>query len=211
MGPVRVLQVVAELGMGGIQSFLMNVYRNIDREQIQFDFLLNMDKKGVFEDEIENMGGHIYRVTSRNISFTRNKKELEQFFQEHTEYKCIHCHFSNLSYLMPLKIVAKYDVPTRIIHSHSTHLPSNPIHKVIHEYNVIVNCTPLGMYPHSDCCPNLPYEAMDEKTILYDLIYNPDETLFMYKGRQQGATVKNGLEMLLLQAFASWELWHSQD
>ena len=82
---------------------------------------------------------------------------------------------------------------------------------VIHEYNVIVNCTPLGMYPHSDECPNLPYEAMDENTILYDLIYNPDETLFMYKGRQNGATVKNGLEMLLLQAFASWELWHSQD
>ena len=83
--------------------------------------------------------------------------------------------------------------------------------EVIHEYNVIVNCTPLGMYPHSDECPNLPYEAMDENTILYDLIYNPDETLFMYKGRQNGATVKNGLEMLLLQAFASWELWHSQD
>ena len=83
--------------------------------------------------------------------------------------------------------------------------------EIIHEYNVIVNCTPLGMYPHSDRCPDLPYEAMDERNILYDLIYNPDETLFMYKGRQQGATVKNGLEMLLLQAFASWELWHSQD
>ena len=83
--------------------------------------------------------------------------------------------------------------------------------EIIQEYNVIVNCTPLGMYPHSDRCPNLPYEAMDERNILYDLIYNPDETLFMYKGRQQGATVKNGLEMLLLQAFASWELWHSQD
>lgn len=135
MDPVRVLQVVAELGMGGIQSFLMNVYRNIDREQIQFDFLLNMDNKGVFEDEIEKMGGHIYRVTSRNISFAKNKKDLEHFFQEHTEYKCIHCHFSNLSYLMPLKIAAKYNVPTRIIHSHSTHLPSNPIHKIIHEYN----------------------------------------------------------------------------
>lgn len=78
----------------------------------------------------------------------------------------------------------------------------------IREYNVIVNCTPCGMYPHSNKCPNLPYEAMDSHTLLYDLIYNPDETLFMYKGRQQGATVVNGLEMLLLQAFASWEFWH---
>ena len=78
----------------------------------------------------------------------------------------------------------------------------------IKEYNVIVNCTPCGMYPHTNKCPNLPYEAMDSHTLLYDLIYNPDETLFLYKGKQQGATVVNGLEMLLLQAFASWEFWH---
>lgn len=77
------------------------------------------------------------------------------------------------------------------------------------EWNVIVNCTPCGMYPHSDECPPLPYEAMGEHTLLYDLIYNPDETLFMSKGKAHGATVKNGLEMLLLQAFASWEFWHS--
>lgn len=82
--------------------------------------------------------------------------------------------------------------------------------EVIKEYNVIVNCTPLGMYPHTDECPRLPYEAMDYHTILYDLIYNPDETLFMKRGREQGAEVKNGLEMLLLQAFASWEFWHEK-
>ena len=83
-------------------------------------------------------------------------------------------------------------------------------HDVIKEYNVIVNCTPVGMYPHSEECPPLPYDAMDHHTILYDLIYNPDETLFMRRGREQGAEVKNGLEMLLLQAFASWEFWHEK-
>ena len=83
--------------------------------------------------------------------------------------------------------------------------------EVIREYNVIVNCTPLGMYPHTEECPLLPYEAMDYHTILYDLIYNPDETLFMKRGREQGAEVKNGLEMLLLQAFASWEFWHERN
>ena len=82
--------------------------------------------------------------------------------------------------------------------------------EVIREYNVIVNCTPLGMYPKTEECPQLPYEAMDSHTILYDLIYNPDETLFMKRGREQGAEVKNGLEMLLLQAFASWEFWHEK-
>ena len=83
--------------------------------------------------------------------------------------------------------------------------------EVVGEYNVIVNCTPLGMYPHTDECPQLPYEAMGPHTVLYDLIYNPDETLFMKKGRQQGADVKNGLEMLLLQAFASWEFWNDTE
>ena len=81
---------------------------------------------------------------------------------------------------------------------------------VIQEYNVIVNCTPIGMYPKTEECPLLPYEAMDQHTILYDLIYNPDETLFMKLGAQYGAQVKNGLEMLLLQAFASWEFWHDK-
>ena len=60
-------------------------------------------------------------------------------------------------------------------------------------------------------CPKLPYEAMDSHTLLYDLLYNPDETLFMTKGREQGAVVKNGLEMLLLQAFASWEFWNGDE
>ena len=83
--------------------------------------------------------------------------------------------------------------------------------EVVREYNVIVNCTPVGMYPHSDECPQLPYEAMDEHNILYDLIYNPDETLFMKRGAQYGAQTKNGLEMLLLQAFASWEFWNGKD
>ena len=81
---------------------------------------------------------------------------------------------------------------------------------VVKEYNVIVNCTPLGMYPKTEECPQLPYEAMDSHTILYDLIYNPDETLFMKRGAQYGAQTKNGLEMLLLQAFASWDFWHEK-
>lgn len=82
--------------------------------------------------------------------------------------------------------------------------------KIIKQFNVIVNCTPLGMYPNIEQCPELPYEAMDNHTLLYDLIYNPDETLFMQKGRENGATVKNGLEMLLLQAFANWEFWNGK-
>lgn len=81
--------------------------------------------------------------------------------------------------------------------------------EMMKEYKVIVNCTPCGMFPHTEECPQLPYEAMDKHTLLYDLIYNPDETMFMTKGKEHGAIVKNGLEMLLLQAFVSWEMWHN--
>ena len=83
--------------------------------------------------------------------------------------------------------------------------------EVVKEYNVIVNCTPLGMFPKTEECPQLPYEVMDDRNILYDLIYNPDETMFMKKGEEYGASVKNGLEMLLLQAFASWEFWNGKE
>jgi shikimate dehydrogenase len=79
----------------------------------------------------------------------------------------------------------------------------------IEKYTIIVNATPLGMYPHVEECPNIPYEALTSNHLLYDLLYNPDETLFMRKGKAKGATVKNGLEMLLLQAFVSWEIWNN--
>lgn len=82
---------------------------------------------------------------------------------------------------------------------------------VVREYKVIVNCTPCGMYPNYEECPELPYEALDSHNLLYDLIYNPDETLFMNKGREQGALTKNGIEMLLLQAFASWDFWNGKE
>ena len=99
--------------------------------------------------------------------------------------------------------VSRYERPNTI--QYKTITP-----EIVKEYNVIVNCTPLGTYPKTEECPDLPYEAMDSHTILYDLIYNPDETLFMKRGAQYGANVKNGLEMLLLQAFASWEFWHEK-
>jgi shikimate dehydrogenase len=82
--------------------------------------------------------------------------------------------------------------------------------EMLEEYLVIVNCTPCGMSPHYNECPKLPYEALTSRHILYDLIYNPDETLFLKKGKAQGAMTKNGLEMLLLQADESWRIWNER-
>ena len=80
--------------------------------------------------------------------------------------------------------------------------------EIMEEYTVIVNCTPVGMFPHVDECPEIPYEFLTPEHLLYDLLYNPNTTLFMKKGEEKGAVTKNGLEMLLLQAFAAWEIWH---
>jgi len=80
--------------------------------------------------------------------------------------------------------------------------------EVMAGHKVIVNATPLGMYPKVDSCPDIPYDCLTSEHLLYDLIYNPDMTTFMKKGAALGAEVKNGLEMLLLQAFESWRIWN---
>ncbi len=80
--------------------------------------------------------------------------------------------------------------------------------QVISKHLLIVNATPVGMYPVTDECPPIPYEFITPLHFLFDLIYNPPETLFLKKGKQQGAQTKNGLEMLRLQAEKAWEIWN---
>lgn len=81
--------------------------------------------------------------------------------------------------------------------------------KRIKSSKIIVNCSPLGMHPKEDICPDLPYEALTNEHILYDLIYNPQETLFLKYGKQKKAITINGLPMLYIQAEKSWEIWNS--
>ena len=78
---------------------------------------------------------------------------------------------------------------------------------VMDDYDVIVNCTPLGMWPDTDQCPDIPYTFLSEQHVLLDVIANPDETLFMKKGRDHGAQAKGGKDMLEQQAVAAWEIW----
>jgi len=75
-------------------------------------------------------------------------------------------------------------------------------------HKLIINTTPLGMFPHLDTCPDIPYNAIGGEHILYDLVYNPETTLFLQKGTERGAAIKNGLEMLHLQAEKAWEIWN---
>lgn len=80
--------------------------------------------------------------------------------------------------------------------------------EIMAAHKVIVNTTPLGMYPHIDECPDILYSELTPQHLCYDLLYNPDVTLFLKRAREQGAQIKNGLEMLLLQAFVSWNIWN---
>ncbi|PWG06387.1 shikimate dehydrogenase family protein [Polaribacter aquimarinus] len=80
--------------------------------------------------------------------------------------------------------------------------------EVLKKYTVIVNCTPLGTSPDIEKCPNIPYEFLTEKHLLFDLIYNPEVTTFLKKGLKKGATIKNGHKMLELQAEESWRIWN---
>jgi shikimate dehydrogenase len=80
---------------------------------------------------------------------------------------------------------------------------------LIDQYRLIINTTPLGMFPKINEKPNLPYEALSENNFLFDLIYNPEKTLFLQEGEIIGAKIKNGREMLILQAERSWQVWNS--
>lgn len=83
--------------------------------------------------------------------------------------------------------------------------------EILEYYRLIINTTPLGMHPNLEDCPDLPYQLLDHQHYLYDLIYNPAETKFLTLGKEQGAKIKNGLEMLILQAERSWEIWNMTD
>ena len=80
---------------------------------------------------------------------------------------------------------------------------------VIASHHLIINTSPVGTYPKVDECPAIPYEWLNEKHLLYDLVYNPAETLFLKKGKQQNAQTHNGLPMLQLQAEKAWEIWNT--
>lgn len=79
--------------------------------------------------------------------------------------------------------------------------------EVMKEYTVIVNCTPLGMTPEENTYPAIPYEWISARHLLFDCVYNPEETLFLQKGKAQGARIRNGMEMLFGQAKVAWAIW----
>ncbi len=106
------------MGRGGLETMLMNYYRNIDRNKVQFDFLVHRDFEADYDKEIEALGGRIYRIPKLNPFNRKYLDKLDQFFKEHQEYKIVHSHLDCMAGI-PLKYAKKNGIPCRIAHSHN--------------------------------------------------------------------------------------------
>ncbi|MBE6922635.1 MAG: glycosyltransferase family 1 protein [Ruminococcaceae bacterium] len=112
------------MSLGGLETLIMNVFRNIDREKVQFDFLVHRKNRAEYDDEIEKLGGRIYRLPRLNPFNPGYYRALDAFFREHPEYRIVHCHQDCLS-AIPLAAAQKAGVPVRIAHSHTTSQDKN--------------------------------------------------------------------------------------
>lgn len=117
--PIRILQVVTYMGRGGLETMLMNYYRHIDRNEVQFDFLVHRDFRAAYDDEIEALGGRIYHLPRLVPWSYTYKKALDDFFKVHSEYRIVHVHQDCLSSVI-LKIATQNNIPVRIAHSHNS-------------------------------------------------------------------------------------------
>lgn len=117
--PIRILNLFTIMNRGGAETMVMNYYRSIDRSKVQFDFLVHRRERGAYDDEIEKLGGRIYRMPSiRPGRFRHYQKELKKFFDEHPEYQVIHSHMSELGYFA-FKEAKSRGVKCTICHAHN--------------------------------------------------------------------------------------------
>lgn len=168
--PIRVLEVCQRMEAAGVQSFLMNMYRNIDKEKVQMDFLVHYKEHQFFDNEIERMGGKIYRLSVReNYNLIKYWFDLRKLFREHPEYHIIHGHMDTLG-VVYLKCAKKMGVPIRIAHAHNDSV-QNGIKKpfrlfMIRLYKKYANCLMAcsynaGKFMFGDCNFHVMNNAID--------------------------------------------------
>ncbi len=117
--PIRILHVIGSMNCGGAENMIMNLYRNVDRVKVQFDFLVHTDKLGFFDEEIESLGGKIYRVNKfKGANIRQYRLQINRFFDEHKEFSIVHGHIGSCSHIY-LGIAKKHGM-FAIAHSHST-------------------------------------------------------------------------------------------
>ena len=132
MPPIRVLQVMPAMDAGGMETFVMNVYRTIDREKVQFDFLYHYDKPCFFDDEIRALGGRIFKLTVRqDNNLPRYLRELRALFAAHPEWRIIHGHYSGFG-MFYNPAARRAGIPVRCGHSHNTAYERNFVGQLDH-------------------------------------------------------------------------------
>jgi shikimate dehydrogenase len=151
---------------------------------------------------LEGYNTDIYGFETSLKPLLKNRHDQALVLGDGGAARAVKCVLDNLG--ITFKCVTRRSAPGYLIFSEL-----KPHH--IKEHLLIINATPVGMSPGVDECPNIPYEAITGDHLLYDLIYNPEETLFLKKGAERGAVTKNGYEMLVLQAEKSWEIWNAKD
>ena len=152
--------------------------------------------------------GHDFRLEGYNTDIYGFEMSLRPLLKNHHDQalvlgdggaaRAVKCVLESLG--INFKCVTRKPFPGNLLFSEL-----KPHH--IKQHPVIINTTPVGMSPNVNECPDIPYEAINHHHLLYDLIYNPEKTLFLEKGERQGAVIKNGYEMLVLQAEKSWQIW----
>lgn len=173
---VRVLHVVTYMGRGGLETMIMNYYRHIDRSKVQFDFLVHRDFRADYDDEIEALGGRIFRLPRLVPWSKRYLKSLEGFFAGHPEYKIVHVHQDCLSSVI-LKAARKCGVPVRIAHSHNSSQDKNLKYfiKLHYRRQIAGNATQLfacgkeaGDWMFCGASYRIVHNAIDTEQYVYD-------------------------------------------
>ena len=159
----RILHVIGGMNAGGMETMIMNYYRRIDRKKIQFDFLIFNRNKCFYEDEIERLGGKIYRIeTSRRKSIIKNHKEVKEFFKNN-KYNIVEFH-QGITYYYPLKMAKKYNVSTRIIHNHGIDRNFLKKYKIYNELFAKIRISNLATN-YFTCSPEVNQQLFSKKVI----------------------------------------------
>jgi len=136
---IRILHYVGIMDMGGMETLIMNLYRNIDRAQTQFDFAVHMQKEGDFDQEIKSLGGRIYYFPPMRKNPYKYRKAWDVFFESHIEeIDVIHFHTNSLANIIALKSAFIHNIPIRIVHSHSTYSNKGKLqilNNILHKHN----------------------------------------------------------------------------
>ncbi|MBQ6717871.1 MAG: glycosyltransferase family 1 protein [Clostridia bacterium] len=187
---VRILHVVGTMDLGGAETFIMNLYRKIDREKVQFDFLCHNRIEAKYTDEILSMGGKMYMVEGiSHVGFLKYEKSLYNFFKSHPEYQVVHSHQNDLNGLI-LKQAARAGVKVRVSHSHTEyHYKSFQRKALFAFFKYNVNRYTTDAFACSKPSGNMLYTGKLKKN--FDVIYNGIDTNRFAYSAEKGQTIKD--------------------